>query len=116
MLETIVCSAIHYNDGLKYEGQPKGITEGFVICGRRHGDCYKVIENLGLAMNEPWKAGNVSAHIKRENQGFITSSYRYVNRREAMEIAKDAFQLLNPALHEGNDNAELTSEDLFFDI
>jgi hypothetical protein len=33
--EYIICSAIWFRDGKKYEMQPKNIESGFVISGRR---------------------------------------------------------------------------------
>jgi len=32
----IICAAIWFNDGKTYQHQPKNITEGIIVCGRRH--------------------------------------------------------------------------------
>jgi hypothetical protein len=39
-MEFIICSALYYNDGASHLHQPKNIDTGFVICGRRHHNCY----------------------------------------------------------------------------
>jgi len=51
--------------------------------------------------------------IDRDRQGFLTNLDRFVDRKEAMKIAKSANQLLRPEFHEDNDDAILTSEDLY---
>ena len=43
----ILCSAIHVKDGKKYEHQPKNIDLGFVVCGRRHHNCFYTISLMG---------------------------------------------------------------------
>ncbi len=40
MKEKIICAAIHLNDGNIYQYQPKNITSGIVIAGRRHHNCF----------------------------------------------------------------------------
>lgn len=44
--EFILCAAIWINDGLKHEQQPENIETGFVVCGRRHNNCYQTIKSL----------------------------------------------------------------------
>ena len=70
--EFILCSAINYN--------------GVIICGHRHGDCYEVLESL-VGKIETDKLPN------RDQQGFLTSENRYVDRKEAWKIAKDNNQI-----------------------
>jgi len=70
--EFIICSAIDYN--------------GIIICGRRHDDCYKTLKSF--------KPDLTSAELPdRTKQGFMTSTNRYVDRREAWKIAKARKQI-----------------------
>lgn len=111
--EYIICSAIYYNDGLIHLHQPANIKTGFVVCGRRHHNCYKTVAAI-VGLDEVIKRRLAAFEPMRDDQGFLTNFDRYVNRKEAMKIAQAAGQLLNPALHEDAEN-ELTSEDLFLD-
>jgi len=65
--EFILCAAINYN--------------GTIICGHRHGDCYTVLRNLLKNIED----ANLP---QREDQGFLTSYNRYVDRKEAFLIAR----------------------------
>ena len=82
--EYILCAAIHHIEGKLQENQPKNIDKGFVICGRRHHNCFAI---LCLAVEE--------RNIKSENsiQGFLTSQDRFVDRTVAMHIALRAGQI-----------------------
>lgn len=51
------------------------------------------------------------AKVVRDMQGFLTSHNRYVGRREAYDIAKNAGQLLHD-LHDLS-NPQLVSEDIY---
>jgi hypothetical protein len=113
MKEYIICSAIHFDDDKEYEHQPSGIFYGFVVSGRRHHDCYALLANIGKALNLTERVRVIIDVIGRDYQGFITNANRFVDRKEAMKIAKSANQLLKPEMHEGNDDAFLTSEDLY---
>ena len=88
--EFIVCSAVMFH----------GHT---VICGRRHKDCYNIIENLGF---------DTDINDDRKNQGFVTSKNRFVNRSEAFIIAKDNNQIYH-TMFDDVIEGELTSEDLY---
>jgi hypothetical protein len=90
MKEFILCAAIWINDGEKHEQQPENIETGFVICGRRHNNCYQTIKSLtNQTPNE--RIGDLikslSAEELRKHQGFITSLDRYVDRKEGWKIA-----------------------------
>lgn len=80
----ILCAAIHYKDGKKYEQQPRDIFLGFVICGRRHHNCVATGTILGAKLCE-----------QPYTQGFLTSDDRFVDRTEAYAIARDRGQLLS---------------------
>jgi hypothetical protein len=101
MKEYILCAAIHYKDyGNQKTGRhlPKNIQEGIVICGRRHHNCINTFFELtGVPTRKPY-------HI----QGFLTNTDRFVDRKEAYFIAKDANQLLH-----SKSNPTLKSEDLY---
>lgn len=107
--EFIICSAIKYDDGKVHAGQPTNVTSGFIVCGRRHKDCYNIIPQITGLYDIIQKIPEPD----RDQQGFLTSEDRFVYRKEAMVIAKAANQLLLPALHEGMEGRELSSEDIF---
>jgi hypothetical protein len=114
MKEFILCAAIWINDNQKHEQQPENIETGFVICGRRHNNCYQTITDLKGDINEYFKSLNISDEYYREHQGFITSMDRYVNRKEGWKIAKENNQIqygLNAS--ENGEDSILISENLY---
>jgi hypothetical protein len=92
--EHILCAALLYR--------------GMIIAGHRHSDCYKVIENLHKMFVNPEIP--LTGLPEREHQGFLTSHNRYVNRKEAWEIAK-----ANDQIAFGKDSSDdfLISENLY---
>lgn len=52
------------------------------ICGHRHGDCYATLKHLNKKVN-----------LTFSRQGFLTSRNRFVDRKEAAEIAFNAKQI-----------------------
>lgn len=72
--EFILCAAIDY--------------DGVIVCGHRHGDCYKTLESLVGEID-------IEKIPKRKNQGFLTSENRYVGREEAWVIAKKQKQIFH---------------------
>lgn len=96
MKEYILCAANYYNDGKEYVHQPKNITVGYVVCGRRH---HNIISLLGQVFDTN------SRHCE---QGFLTNTDRFVDRIEAMEIATKAGQVNNT-----RKDKLLFSEDLY---
>ena len=104
MKQTIICSAIWFDDGVDtYVHQPKNIETGFVICGRRHHNCFTTIAILmGLKKERSFKD---------DIQGFLTSDDLFVSREEAWIIAEKAGQILeNPNRFT---TGRLFSEDLY---
>lgn len=87
--EYIICAAIHFNDGKKHLHQPRNITEGFVICGRRHHNCFTIAALLN--------GGSVTSYMSEVNgkliQGFFTSKDIFVTRKEAGKIAFEQKQI-----------------------
>lgn len=89
--EIVICSAIRMDD--KY-----------IIRGHRHSDCIRTM--MGIPKyKESWAFG--------EDQGFVTSSNRYVNRIEGAKIQKEAG--IKSKMPEGQEylHGELYSEDLY---
>ncbi len=98
--ESIVCSAIHLDDGKKYTHQPINIQTGFIVAGLRHHNCGYTIYAI---------TGDMKKRLQYKNtQGFLTSQNRFLTRYEAFVVAKDAGQIKN--LHK---RKELASEDLY---
>ena len=73
--------------------------EAIIISGYRHGDCFNVIHKLCY---------NKYIAQSECEQGFLTSSGRFVDRIEAMVIAKQADQLIRDSIF-----SELISEDIY---
>lgn len=88
--EYILCAANHYDDGIEHHGMPKNIKTGFVICGRRHHNC---IAMFALMVGFPYDENGLKL-MNTEEQGFLTNTDRFVDRKEALEIAEAANQLL----------------------
>ena len=81
----IICAAIWFNDGKKHKHQPRNIDSGFVVAGRRHHNVFLTVADI---KDVPYKDYGYSENI----QGFLTSDDRFVNRKEAGQIAFDAGQ------------------------
>lgn len=75
---------------------------GMLLLGKCHADCFYQGKNIGLKMSS-----------KADDQGFITSLGRYVDRREAATIAKDAGQL-DPEDKQRPNVTVLISEDIWY--
>lgn len=104
--EKIVCSAVYVDDGIEHKGQPLNVERGFVVCGRRHSDCYSTLRALGV-LERYCTYDSDTSH--RRNQCFVTSRNRMVGRKEAFILAKEAGQLIHSIDHEG----DLISEELW---
>jgi hypothetical protein len=100
--ERVVCAAVHYQDGNKYEHQPRNIESGVVICGWRHHNCLATVFALKPSLKME------SATI----QGFITTKGRFVDRKEARIVAFKAGQVKDWTSNH-RDILELFSEDLY---
>lgn len=94
----IICAAIkiEHNDNV---GNP---LEPIIICGHRHGDCYKIIKYLDI--------NRVS-----EKQGFINHKGAFLDRKEALAHARECGQLNETTRYYQEDHNinELYSEDLY---
>jgi len=86
--EYILCAAVWYKDlpmkrpeVLDNRGfRPYNVDRGVVVSGWRHGNCiYQMVAITGLR--------SIPAEAGEEVQGFLTSRNRFVDRKEAGEIA-----------------------------
>ena len=91
--EYIICSAIYFKDGKKYEEQPKNIVDGFVVCGRRHSNCYITAWALSGSQEITDKMNEVNGKCIH---GFLTSKNNFMNREEAGKLAFDMKQIDKP--------------------
>ena len=74
-----------------------------IVCGRRHGDCYKTIRQLD------------NKHTQWSEEGFVTRDGVFLNRKDAFKHACHCGQLSQSTLWYKEDNKieELESEDLY---
>lgn len=111
--EKILCAAIYFNDGKEYPNQPKNINSGFIVTGRRHHNCYATLSAIGSALGMQEIAKNTFERIDRDSQGFITSSDRYVDRKEGLQIALANNQVYHSMHKHATPDDILISEDLY---
>jgi hypothetical protein len=105
--EYILCAAIWYRDLPTQRLLPKNVDKGIVVCGHRHGHCIDTMRSLGTLRTVTFAADGVGEH----EQGFLTNTNRFVDRLEALEIAKEANQIkLNEVI---NERVGLFSENLY---
>lgn len=108
MMEKILCAAIYFNDGKQHAHQPKNITQGFVVTGRRHHNCYATLAAIANSIDLDKPIRSMIDRADNDSQGFITDLDRYVDRKEAYLIAVFSGQIL----HRETSNI-LFSEDLY---
>lgn len=109
--EFIVCSAIWVDDGIaRHGGCFSYPATGILFTGWRHNDCFVALNAWAglLPDRERWTLQEQLAGL---NQGFMTSTGRYVDRREAWNIAHAADQYFVPG--ERKCPGELFSEDIY---
>ena len=82
--EYILCAAIWYKE-LKVEkfGAKNEVETGVVVARWRHGNCVHVTKQLSGLRSVQFAPDGVGESI----QGFLTSQNRFVDRKEAGEIA-----------------------------
>ena len=90
----ILCAAIHYDDGQKYVHQPKNITTGYVVAGRRHCNC--ILTNSLIGRRPP------------DVEGFVTTDNLFLDRKQACALAIGALQVKPQDV-----SGKLYSEDLW---
>ena len=86
--EYVICAAIWFKDGGKYEHQPKNIDTGFVVCGRRHHNCF-MVSYICLADKHSEVKGTAI-------QGFLSSKDIFLTRKEAGALAYKMKQINEP--------------------
>lgn len=107
--EWIICAANHYDDDTVHNHQPINVKKGFVTTGRRHHNCIGTFAQIaGFPYSEYWQ----DIH-NTEEQGFLTNLNRFVDRKEAFEIASVAGQIIGPNKGQSENSIGLTSEDLY---
>ena len=115
MIEKILCSAIHYDNGKRYsEFDEYGVNTGFVLCGFRHHNIMQLIPtNVYFKKDKHYIDIEWNDKLEKHEtiQGFLTSSGRFVDRKEALEIALKANQVDRYKLT--NELVGLFSEDLY---
>ena len=90
--EYILCAAIWYKDiplQKVIDGVlPKNCDRGLVVLGHRHGQCMWTMSSLtGLR-----SVTNAEDGVGEYEQGFLTNTNRFVDRKEGGQIAFDAGQ------------------------
>lgn len=98
--EYILCAAVWFDDGINRKEWSLNGKTGYVICGRRHHNCFA--SAYYLDPERKYKK------FEKE-QGFITNKDRFVSRVEAAEIAFLAGQIYQRTEHPMG----LFSEDLY---
>lgn len=86
--------------------QVEGLDHTTILPCRRHGDGFKILEDLGYAHKTKYKV---------VSQGFIDHNGNFLNRQEAWEHANVCGQLSETTRWYKDDHAdsELYSEDLY---
>lgn len=105
--ERVICAAIWYKELPSQRLLPKNVDKGIVVCGHRHGHCIDTMKSLGTLRTVTFGPDSVGEH----EQGFLTNANRFVDRKEAVEIAVKAGQVYRNMLI--NPNVGLFSEDIY---
>jgi len=103
-MEQIYSAAIWYKDLPSVKYMPTNIDKGVVVEGHRHADIIRTVLNLLGKRTVQFGENSVGETV----QGFITSKNRFVDRIEAMKIAREANQIISDTTFK-----ELYSEDLY---
>ena len=108
-VERVLCAAIWIDDGQVHEGYlPQNLATGMVFAGWRHHNCFMGVNAVYGRPGAPTNADGTPVSDEQRAgrlQGFLTTTGRYVDRKEAGIIAFAAGQ--TSTLHES-----LHSEDL----
>lgn len=107
-MERILCAAIFVETHTD-EPPRRSYTypqTGLVFSGWRHGDCFTTLNAWADLLSSKQRRQIGEDQIAGRNQGFLTSTGRYVDRAEAATIAYTAGQIPTP-------KQTLFSEDLY---
>lgn len=107
----ILCAAIYVDTG---KAEPRRVSytyprTGLVFSAWRHGDCFTTMLDWASRLTDEERAEieAIQEHqLRGRNQGFLTSTGRYVDREEGMRIALRAGQI-------EQETSTLTSETLY---
>ena len=115
--ERILCAAIYVDTGkpARAKASHNYPETGQLFCGWRHGDCFTSLYAWSdrLWFWERWAIDRVQPYQLRGcNQGFLTSTGRYVDRQDGYQVAKAAGQLDGPHPRAWGGEA-ICSEDLY---
>lgn len=109
MAERVLCAAIWYLDLPTQTFKAINQDKGLIICGHRHSHCIDIVKNLAQLRTVKISPDGVGETI----QGFLTNTNRFVDRKEALEIAIKQHQLYNKSGAEIEIMTQLYSEDLY---
>lgn len=93
-VERILCAAIWVDTG-KAEPPRRSYTypsTGLLFCAWRHGDCFTTLHAWADRLSSEERASIGEEQFAGLHQGFLTSCGRYVDREEAIKIARAAGQ------------------------
>lgn len=94
--EFILCAANWYNDWRHYDLGLNGPETGFVLCGHRHHNIIGMLPECpdynAKDKGSPVNFRQPTADYEVE-QGFLTSTGRFVSREEALQLAIAAGQI-----------------------
>jgi hypothetical protein len=102
--ERIYSAAIWYKNLPTAKWLPTNIDTGVVVVGHRHADVIRTVMNL-LGKRTCTYGDDCTGESV---QGFYTNKSRFVDRQEAMTIAREAGQVISD-----NTSDQLYSEDLY---
>jgi hypothetical protein len=103
-MERIYSAAIWYKDLPTAKYLPTNVDKGVVIEGHRHADIIRTVVNL-IGKRTCTNGENCAGE---SIQGFVTNKNKFVDRYEAMSIARKANQIISDTTF-----PELYSEDLY---
>ena len=104
MTPRILCAAIWYKELPTQKFLAKNQDRGIIVCGHRHPH---IIDQM-LMLTGKRTVTNAVDGVGEYEQGFLTSDNRFVDRKEAITIAKNAGQITH-----NNYLTQLHSEDIY---
>jgi hypothetical protein len=112
--EYILCAAIWVDTG---EAEPPRRSysypeTGLLFTGWRHPDCFVTLNAWAKRLTEEEREAIGKEQFHGRNQGFLTSTGRFVDRKKAFTIAAAAGQI-DPKLFDRDTPRTLISEDLY---
>ncbi len=110
-VEYILCAALYIDNGSDKPARRSHAypRTGMMLCAWRHGDCYVPLQTITDRLT-PEERDEYDSTLEYclggRYQGFLTSTGRFVDRKEAADIAYNAGQIAEPL-------PMLTSENLY---